>query len=293
MTYAERASSFDCQGQRLQAIFCVPGQAARRGILIVVGGAQYRVGSHRQFVLMARYFAGCGMAVMRFDYRGMGDSAGAPRDYDALHDDLHAAINHFVAERPEVGELVLLGLCDGASAIALYGASDPRVSALVLLNPWVHNEARAASAMLRHYYARRVLSPQFWRKLARAELQPGAALRALFDTVKANWMQARKQRSAAAPGRDGTTGRTVPGPCVAERVRTGLQQFTGPVLIVLGAEDATGREFAAVAAGRDWRPLRARPGWRSDVVAGADHTFSRRQWREQACALVQSWSASW
>ena len=55
--------------------------AGPRGVLIVTGGPQYRAGSHRQFVLLARFLAARGMAVLRFDYRGMGDSEGAPRDY--------------------------------------------------------------------------------------------------------------------------------------------------------------------------------------------------------------------
>ena len=36
---------------------------ARLGVLIVVGGPQYRVGSHRQFVLMARDLAAAGYPV--------------------------------------------------------------------------------------------------------------------------------------------------------------------------------------------------------------------------------------
>ena len=48
------------------------------GVVIVVGGAQYRVGSHRQFVQMARLLAAAGYPVLRFDFPGMGDSPGAP-----------------------------------------------------------------------------------------------------------------------------------------------------------------------------------------------------------------------
>ena len=38
------------------------------GVVIVVGGAQYRVGSHRQFVQMARLLAAAGYPVLRFDF---------------------------------------------------------------------------------------------------------------------------------------------------------------------------------------------------------------------------------
>ena len=46
------------------------------GVVIVVGGAQYRVGSHRQFVGLARHLAAHGHPVLRFDFPGMGDSPG-------------------------------------------------------------------------------------------------------------------------------------------------------------------------------------------------------------------------
>jgi len=66
-------------------------------VLIIVGGPQYRVGSHRQFVLLARHLAAQGIPVMRFDVRGMGDSKGKPRNFGQLDDDLRAATDCFFA----------------------------------------------------------------------------------------------------------------------------------------------------------------------------------------------------
>ena len=78
MTHAsEFPVVFSCGGDQLVGM--VHPAAARLGVVIVVGGPQYRVGSHRQFVLMARDLAREGYPVLRFDYRGMGDSDGAVR----------------------------------------------------------------------------------------------------------------------------------------------------------------------------------------------------------------------
>ena len=68
--------SFACQDCRLYGVLHRPRSRGRSGVLIVVGGPQYRVGSHRQFVLLARFLAGRSIPVLRFDYRGMGDSEG-------------------------------------------------------------------------------------------------------------------------------------------------------------------------------------------------------------------------
>ena len=79
----------------------------------MVGGPQYRVGSHRQFVLLARDLAADGFPVFRFDYRGMGDSEGEFRGFEHVEDDIAAAVEAFRSASPGLREIVLWGLCDG------------------------------------------------------------------------------------------------------------------------------------------------------------------------------------
>src|SRR5258707_6492460 len=55
MTPDEHAFMFDCEGESLVGILSGAGLPAGRGVLIVVGGPQYRAGSHRQFTLLARH----------------------------------------------------------------------------------------------------------------------------------------------------------------------------------------------------------------------------------------------
>ena len=95
MIYHEQAIRFECADDSLFGILSIPDQPISRGVLIVVGGPQYRVGSHRQFTLLARHLATAGIPVMRYDYRGMGDSEGEIRTFENLHDDLHTAIDQF------------------------------------------------------------------------------------------------------------------------------------------------------------------------------------------------------
>ena len=71
----------------------------------MVGGPQYRVGSHRQFALLARRLAAAGTACMRFDYRGMGDSTGDSRTFEHIEHDLRCAIETFVMGVPELEEV--------------------------------------------------------------------------------------------------------------------------------------------------------------------------------------------
>jgi hypothetical protein len=60
MTYREDPLVLDCEGEHMLAIISQPiaPPAADVGVVIVVGGPQYRVGSHRQFKLLANSLVG-------------------------------------------------------------------------------------------------------------------------------------------------------------------------------------------------------------------------------------------
>ena len=135
-----RALRFNCNGSGLVGIVEVPERPLPRGVLVVTGGPQYRVGSHRQFTMLARSLSQRGLPVMRFDRRCMGDSEGEPRGFERIDDDIRAAMKEFFMQMPELREVVIWGLCDAAAAAALYVATDERVCGLVLLNPWVRTQ---------------------------------------------------------------------------------------------------------------------------------------------------------
>jgi exosortase A-associated hydrolase 1 len=270
-----RALAFDCLGARLYGVLELPAAPYRRGVLVVVGGPQYRAGSHRQFTLLARSLAAQGIATMRFDYRGMGDSEGAMRDFDSIEEDLRAAIDTFFAEVPGLTEVVLWGLCDAASAAALYAAKDQRVSGLVLLNPWVRTESGEAKATLKHYYRARLLDPALWKKVATLN----------FD-----------YRAAAASFKRllGSAATAAPSGALPERMHAGLGAFKGKLLVMLSGADLTAQEFADLADGSPkWRALMAVPRVTRYTLPKADHTCSRRVWHEQVAQWTAEWVRAW
>jgi uncharacterized protein len=267
----QRALAFPCADEWLIGVLDVPPAPCKRGVLVVVGGPQYRAGSHRQFTLLARSLAAQGIAAMRFDYRGMGDSEGALRDFEDVGDDLRCAVDAFFAQVPGMEEVVLWGLCDGASAAALYAHADPRVAGLVLLNPWVRTESGAAKATIKHYYRGRLLEPAFWKKVFSGRFAVGAAARSLLSTAGA-------ARGAAQAG------------ALPDRMHDALARFGGKTLVILSGADLTAREFDDLAAGSDkWSRLMKGPAVTRRALARADHTCSRREWHEQ----VASWTAEW
>lgn len=278
----EHAFTFNCEGETLLGILHRPTQvqeAQRTGVVVVVGGPQYRAGSHRQFVHLARYLAAAGHPVLRFDMRGMGDSSGAQRSFEALDVDIGAAIQALMQHQPEVRSVVLWGLCDGASAALLYlhRNPDPRVSGLCLLNPWVRSEASLARAHVKHYYRQRLMQRDFWGRLFSGQVA-GKAVRDLVSSLKA-----ARQSIEAAPAAD------LP---FQVRMARAWQSFDGPVLLVLSGRDYTAREFTeTVAAHPAWKNALARSGVQRRDVQGADHTFSGTADRQEMEHVTAAWLA--
>jgi len=280
MRFRESAHFFDCAGDSLLGIVSVPeaGEQATTGVLIVVGGPQYRVGSHRQFALLARGLADGGVPCMRFDYRGMGDSTGETRPFDDINEDIGAAIDEFFRQAPRLERVVLWGLCDGASAACFYAPTDPRVSGAVLLNPWVRTEAGEAKVFLKHYYLSRLLDASFWKKL----LSGGVSFGKSFGDL-AGLISRAGQRKAP----EDAEARVASGP-LPERMAQSLHMADKPVLIVLSGRDFVAREFQqTVEQGGTWARIQAT---RQPVaMPSADHTFSSAAHRDEVCRITADW----
>jgi len=252
---------FRCGGSAVLGILhLAAGDRHEAAVLVIVGGPQYRVGSHRQFVSTARALAAAGYPVLRFDHRGMGDSEGVFTGFEGIAEDIRAAIDTLVETcRPRRG-VVLLGLCDAASAALMYCGSDPRVVGLILMNPWVRSEQTQAAVVVKRYYVARLLQADFWRKLV------GGG----FDFVGSAKSLAGNLRRAAKRPEGFRRGGFI------EAMRTGLLGFTGPVLIVQSGRDLTADEFrACCAADPEWQRGISRKGAEVFDLPEADHTFSR------------------
>lgn len=290
---------FRCEGDWLYGVLHLPETAARCGVLFVVGGAQYRVGSHRQFVLAARALAAAGFAVLRFDYRGMGDSegeVGSPEASEHTGPDLRAAVDHFFAAVPGLQDVVLCGLCDGASAAMMYAATDPRVSGMVLLNPWVGSVRADARAHLKHYYLQRLLSGEFWRNLLRGRFAAGASVRSLLSNVGLSLGRngAAARPRAAADDEPLDAAAIEAGERIDRRMEEGLAAFRGNVLLVLSGKDMTASQYSnVVGRSRTWRRLLASGRAVRRDMAEADHTFSRREAGAALDRTMAEWLKSW
>lgn len=279
--FVEEPLLLPCAGEQLLGIVARPADPGPgdTGVVIVVGGPQYRAGSHRQFVQLARALAAGGVPTLRFDARGMGDSSGAQRAFTELDDDVGCAIDGLLRTAPNVRRVVLCGLCDGASAALLYlqRRPDARVAGLVLLNPWVRSGETLSRTIVKHYYLQRLTDRGFWAKLLRGQVAL-RALRELGSHLAAMW----RSRPPAAGTAEPQT--------YQERMRAGLDGHRGPTLLVLCGDDYTAKEFLEhAAASAAWSASLGRASVSRLDIEGADHTLSGTGHRLQFEAATLDW----
>jgi uncharacterized protein len=261
MNTVEHPVSMHGAAHSMLGVVTLPGQdsvARTTGLVIVVGGAQSRAGSHRQNVLLARHLASHGFPVLRFDLPGLGDSPGEPMPFEHTASCIRTAVDTLLEHAPGAQSVCLWGLCDGASASLLYlsEAPDSRVKGLGLLNPWVRSDASLARTYVKHYYRDRLLSAEFWQKLLRG----GVGVAALRDLGR-NLVRARK---------------TAPNPSsYQDRMAQVWLGFSGHMLLMLSELDLTAREFLEYAnADPQWAGWDRQPRLTVEQLTGADHTCS-------------------
>lgn len=277
MSYRESAFFFESQGEMLPGIVTTPMAEASVGVLVIVGGPQYRVGSHRLFVQLCRRMASQGLAAMRFDFRGMGDGTGEPVPFDAHGQDIAAALSAFRAAVPSMRQIVLLGLCDGATAAVLHAAVGRVADGLILLNPWTSVEEGVSRTVLKHYYASRLADKGLWKKLVSGQLGLSAASRQFVA-----WLGASIRSLGGEPHALPTA--------LPARFAEAFGKTGSPALIVLSERDFVAREFEDCALVLP-EFADALDAGRAELkrVSGADHTFSDPELADEMIRICLEW----
>ena len=210
-----RLLSFECEGALLGAT--LDEAAGPASLLMATGGTQTRIGSHRMYERICKSLTDQGITCLRFDRRGVGDSEGLDQGFRGSGPDIEAAAVTLRRERPGLERVYGFGLCDGASALALF-AGQAGLDGLILVNPWlVEAEAGApAPAAIRHHYRKRLLSREGWKKILSGSID----YRKLFKGLG--------KIAAPAPASD-----------LAAEVAASLDRHRRQVELILASGDAT------------------------------------------------------
>jgi len=133
------------RGQKLYGVLHLPNSGMRTPIVIMAHGfTDDKTGDNRLFVKFAREIAPRGMAALRFDFAGSGDSEGdfAETTPSSQIEDLKSAID-FVCSLPEIDThfISLLGYSLGGAVSIHTVAEDQRINAFVGWAPVSHPKA--------------------------------------------------------------------------------------------------------------------------------------------------------
>jgi len=174
----EEAFVFEHQGASLFGLLhlplMVPQGLRRAGLVLCPPFAVEQVGASLLQVETARVLAANGLAVLRFHYRGSGDSGGEPEEVTLsgqVSDALRAI--DLLCEREGLEQVGLLGIRLGATVAALAAVADPRVRALVLWEPVVRPRA----------YFHEFLRAKIFSELMNHR-QPSASVNQMLDEMR-------------------------------------------------------------------------------------------------------------
>jgi dienelactone hydrolase len=137
----------------------LPSTSQPRGMFVLLNaGLVPKAGPFRLYADLARRLAGEGFVTLRFDLGGIGDSrqehAGRPLR-ERTERDVRAALDWLI-ERYDPNQIVLGGLCSGAEDAFRAAEQDPRVTGVVLVDPFAYRTAGFFPRHLAHRVARRV-----------------------------------------------------------------------------------------------------------------------------------------
>ena len=289
-------------GEGLFGILCEPAAtpALRPAVLLLNSGATPHTGTGRMAVRLARRLAARGIASLRMDLGGLGDSASKPGRRDGLIycrdmvEDARAGLDALAAAGfgagfgAEHGAAVAVGLCAGA-AVALHAAlADPRVVGLALVNPGrfvlgdgvTQEEAIGTAVKPATAYLPRLTERAAWKAILRQDRKAARVARVLSDRAL------RRLRIAAGRLRAGLTGRGYAPDDVLHGFRA-LSDRGVRTLMVHSEGDVTLGELETQA-GTGGGRLRRMPGLRLERLPGADHSLMERAARERFAVLLDA-----
>ncbi|NCP11835.1 MAG: hydrolase 1, exosortase A system-associated [Sphingomonadales bacterium] len=260
-----------CAGDTIAATIDRPDGEIRAGLLIVSGGNELRSGAHRGMAMLAQRFAAQGIAVLRFDRRGVGDSGGDNAGFDASGPDIATALAQLRAACPPESRIAAFGNCDAASALALHGPF-VGIDAFVLANPWAIEEARSetgsddatplpSAAAIRARYRAKLKDPREWMRLLRGGVDLTKLARGLS-----------RARGGDAPS------------ALADRLGEAMAKVAVPTQILLASRDRTAIEFIAAWTSPAFAAARGNKSLSLHDLDSASHSFARdadKAWLEE------------
>lgn len=270
----ENTVTFPSGDSRLWGVLHRPDSGGPRipaALVMLHGWSGCRLGPHRMFVKTARRLALRGIPVLRFDFRGRGDSEGDARTTTVrtMTTDALAAID-FLREEHNIARVVLLGICSGAKVAVSAAVDCPAVERLVLWSAEPMGSMRRGTRRARKRwnaardYLRKLAHRETWRKILSGNVRSSLVAKALRQTEMAGGDERREE----------------------DRTLERFRSFAGRLLFLYGANDPE-TPLAAPA----YKAFCARTGIPAEFheIPAANHSFYSLESESRVMDLTEAW----
>jgi pimeloyl-ACP methyl ester carboxylesterase len=276
----------------LFGVFCTPVAAASsRALLFLNHGSNHHIGWGRGFVRLARRFAELGIASLRIDIAGLGDSppaAGLPENQlfrEESRLDARSALDWL--EQAGYSQVTVLGHCAGAHLAFITAQSDPRSDEVIMVNlprfHWRPGDSLAANMRKgfrpSDWYFAQAREQELWKRLLRGQVNYRAMAKFLME---------RMQRKIVSNGRD-LLSNFLPVSPETREVRQGFRELAQrgtKVRMIYSAEDG-GLDEIATHAGWHARRLHRLAGFSFTILPDADHNITAEHAFEAYASLLR------
>lgn len=251
----EKPVIFKSGGQQVVGMLHLPGKSKKKvpGVVLFHGYKGNKSETHRMFIKTSRVLAEVGIASLRFDFRGQGDSEGEFSTMTIGREmrDAKAALK-FIRQQPEIdpNKIGILGLSLGGMIAALIVSKDPKIKTTVL---W------SAVSDLGRLVKERMTS-EAWRQLE---------LMGCVDEFA--WAVGKRfidESSSFDP-------------------ISALTKTKGHVLLIHG--DADGNVPVQSTLDYSVALKKAKKPHFVHIIPGADHTYNSLQWEMEVLSLTLEW----
>jgi alpha-beta hydrolase superfamily lysophospholipase len=289
-SFRETATHLDVD-RVLFGVVSEPAETVRDVVLLLNSGTIHHIGPSRLYVDIARACAARGIAAIRMDLSGVGDSGLRPGEKenspyaDSARTDVRQAVE-FASRRFPGARLHLLGLCSGAYHALKAAVAGHALCSVVVVNPLTYFWKPGMSLDYADFqvtsetnrYARSSRSLSSWIKLLRGRVDLANAARVFAKRfqVRARHTLRELARLAGIRLQDDLAAELR----AIERRRI-LQYF------VFSASDP-GHTMLLEQGGRIVRQLTKRGRMNISIVQGADHTFTSHWNRDQLLVLLMA-----
>ena len=291
------------QGLILHGMLHEPESSRARGvcILLLSPGIKGRVGPHRLYLKLTEPLVAAGFHVLRFDYYGLGDSAGELGErvmadmYNSIQggryvDDTIAAMD-WMSDRHGISRFVGSGLCGGSISALLTAQADKRVEALLgiglpsTLEGGAQNFDRFMTrGQLRQEgqtYLRKAFDPKAWARFLSGKSGYRLIGRALRELVA----PARRKPAATTPPSEPDNANPLFAPAFIE-----ILKARRPVLLTFSSGDRHRHNFAEKFEERFAREIAAiGHSYQLLLIEGANHVLSDPRWTGELLEAALPW----